>query len=117
MCPTQWMCRAHLLGEHRELHALVGIIRRGTSLDGYAANGLIETGSILARHEQLVAEMTARGYQHHSPLIYQDDISFGVVDRESAATELARRCSHCRSMMPVKNLPATQTQGTQFVIE
>lgn len=89
------MCRAHLLGEHRELHALVGTIQRGTSLDGYVRNNLIETRSISVRHHALVTEMLRRGYRHHSPLSYADTVDAGTVDRLAAQVELHRRCPEC----------------------
>lgn len=98
MVPPQTMCRAHLLGEHRELHALVGTIRRGTSLDGYVRNNLIETRSISVRHRALVTEMLRRGYRHHSPLFYVDTVDAGTVDRLAAQLELHRRCAKCASL-------------------
>jgi hypothetical protein len=65
------LCRAHLLGEHRELHGLWNILTRG--LRGYSAHPetrrwVGRLGALYRRHELLVAEMTARGYRHSSPL-------------------------------------------------
>ena len=65
------LCRAHLLGEHRELHGLWNILTQGKT--GYANHPetLRWVGRIKAlynRHEALVAEMTRRGYEHASPL-------------------------------------------------
>ncbi len=68
MIDPKLMCRKHLLGEHRELHALVGILKKGTGIQGYLDNNLIETHNIVNRHEELVKEMTNRGYSHKSPL-------------------------------------------------
>ena len=65
------LCRNHLLGEHRELHAMWTIITE--SKKGY----LMHPGTIrwkgklkvmYLRHEELVAEMVKRGYNHRSPL-------------------------------------------------
>ena len=62
------LCRQHLLGEHVELHMMVGTLNKGISMEGYYARGLVDTDQIEARHEALVAEMTARGMKHKSPL-------------------------------------------------
>ena len=65
------LCRNHLLGEHRELHAVWTILTQGKK--GYAAHPetLRWQGKLKAlylRHERLVAEMRRRGYGHYSPL-------------------------------------------------
>lgn len=65
------LCRGHLLGEHRELHAIWSVIVNGKM--GYARHpetlrwrGKLE--ALYGRHEALVVEMNNRGYQHRSPL-------------------------------------------------
>ncbi len=65
------LCRKHLLGEHRELHAVWAILTQGKR--GYANHP--ETlrwhgrlAALYRRHEALVAEMTQRGYRHATPL-------------------------------------------------
>ena len=65
------LCRNHLLGEHRELHAVWSVITKRKK--GYATHP--ETvrwrGKLMAlyiRHEALVDEMYSRGYAHKSPL-------------------------------------------------
>ena len=65
------LCRAHLLGEHRELHGLWNILTQGKV--GYSRHPetLRWKGKLAAlhrRHEALVAEMARRGYAHASPL-------------------------------------------------
>lgn len=94
----QEMCRAHLLGEHREMHALVGIIRAGKSLDGYLRNKLIDTSRIQERHDVLAVEMGRRGYRHNSPLEYQDVLGLDSIDVDANRRELARRCDDCAEM-------------------
>lgn len=96
MVPPAVLCRQHLLGEHREMHALVGIIASGKNLSGYLSNGLICTGSIQERHDALVAEMTARGYRHLSPLSYRPVTSVGDVSIEASIYELRKRCAACK---------------------
>ena len=62
MLPTAGMCRKHLLGEHVELHMLLGSLRRGKSIEGFLSGGLVDPQCIFARHQELVAEMTRRGF-------------------------------------------------------
>jgi hypothetical protein len=89
------MCAQHLLGEHVELHMIVGAINKGKSLEGFYSAGLIDTRVIVARHEQLVAEMIARGMKHKSPLPAFVNPERGYVT-PLADLELRNRCSLCR---------------------
>ena len=93
----QVMCRKHLLGEHVEMHMLVGTIARGKSLAGYVAKGLIDTTQIQSRHDALAQEMLARGYKHKSPLVVPPVEAMGHVDSLASIKELARRCELCAS--------------------
>jgi hypothetical protein len=65
------LCRNHLLGEHRELHAIWSILVNGKK--GYAHHpetlrwkGKLK--ALFARHDDLIREMQKRGYRHTSPL-------------------------------------------------
>lgn len=65
------LCREHLLGEHREVHAIWSVLTQNKK--GYARHPetLRWRGKLKAlflRHEKLVKEMTRRSYNHHSPL-------------------------------------------------
>ena len=69
--PPENLCRNHLLGEHREIHAVWSVITERKK--GYATHP--ETtrwrGRLMAlyiRHEALIDEMHSRGYAHMSPL-------------------------------------------------
>jgi hypothetical protein len=69
--PPCCLCRQHLLGEHRELHALWTILTQGKT--GYLRHPETirwqgKLAALYARHEQEVAEMERRGYRHGSPL-------------------------------------------------
>lgn len=69
--PAEELDRQHLLGEHRELHALWTILTEGKS--GYrhhpeTLRWIGKLGALFRRHDELVHEMTRRGYHHHSPL-------------------------------------------------
>src|SRR5215218_6455145 len=65
------LCDQHLLGEHRELHAIWSVLTTGKR--GYANHP--ETlrwrgrlAALYARHEAEVAELSRRGFRHASPL-------------------------------------------------
>lgn len=65
------LCRQHLLGEHRELHAIWAVLTQGKR--GYSRHPetLRWAGRLRAlhrRHERLVEEMRSRSYRHGSPL-------------------------------------------------
>jgi hypothetical protein len=69
--PVGRLCRNHLLGEHRELHAIWNIITLGKK--GYATHPETrrwrgKLRALFLRHEAQVAEMARRQYQHHTPL-------------------------------------------------
>ena len=65
------LCRNHLLGEHRELHAIWSVLVNGKK--GYARHPETlrwrgKLRALFGRHDALVQEMAVRGYQHRSPL-------------------------------------------------
>ena len=96
MIKPDTLCRKHLLGEHVELHMLVGCIDKGYSIQGYIENGLIDTGNIKSRHEQLSQEMKRRGYNHKSDLkkvIYSGPA--GHVEIQKSLNDLHNRCTDC----------------------
>ncbi len=98
MCSPRILCTNHLLGEHKELHMLVGCIARNKSLNGYVENGLIETHNIKARHDALVREMGRRGWPsglNHKTPISEIDLKLGRVNRSASLEDLLRRCRLC----------------------
>lgn len=65
------LCRAHLLGEHRELHGLWNILTMGKvgySMHPETRRWVGRLAALYNRHASLVVEMQARGYRHVSPL-------------------------------------------------
>lgn len=67
----KYLCRQHLLGEHRELHAIWSVLTNNKK--GYRRHPetLRWQGKLKAlynRHRELAAEMEKRGYHHQSPL-------------------------------------------------
>lgn len=113
------LCRQHLLGEHRELHTMVGSIRKGISLTKYLETGLIDTRMIKSRHTVIVGEMERRGYQHKSSLTYQDKIKSGFIDLGVNIQDLIDRCPRCRAriikeqMKDGKDIPPSFTHGNR----
>ena len=94
------MCDQHLLGEHVELHMLVGTLVRKRSVAGFVENKLIEVHNVRRRHAELVAEMTRRGMKHKSPLPPFRAIKLGKVSVRANLIELASRCQDCRARRP-----------------
>lgn len=98
------MCRKHLLGEHVELHMLLGSLNKSKSISGFIENGLLEPLEISNRHDALVSEMLKRGYNHKSPLYFNisDYQQYGnqlesKVDKIKSLNDLLSRCPDCKS--------------------
>jgi len=95
------LCRAHLLGEHREVHTFTESIKRKISMDGYIELGLLDPSKLQTRHTELVEEMTRRGYGHYSPF-EEVDTSYikgtPYIDPQANLKELASRCEECRRL-------------------
>lgn len=98
MVDPRIMCRQHLLGEHVEIHMLVGTLSRGKTVKGYLEKGLLEVHSLYARHGELVEEMKRRGYRHCSDLDekWRTVEKRGTVDRKKSFEELLKRCPRCK---------------------
>ncbi len=65
------LCRNHLLGEHRELHAVWSVLtknKKGYSRHPETLRWKNKLRPLYLRHERLVREMRKRGYKHKSPL-------------------------------------------------
>ncbi len=69
--PPEKLCRNHLLGEHREIHAVWTIItcsKKGYSSHPETIRWKGKLKALYLRHEIVTAEMSRRGYKHFSPL-------------------------------------------------
>ncbi|MCX6661728.1 MAG: pyrimidine dimer DNA glycosylase/endonuclease V [Euryarchaeota archaeon] len=69
--PPEQLCRNHLLGEHRELHAIWSILihnKKGYSHHPETVRWRGKQKALYLRHEALVEEMEQRKYHHQSPL-------------------------------------------------
>lgn len=97
------LCRNHLLGEHREMHQEVGTLRNhphGRAIvEGHAERGQVDTRKLQERHDELVEEMERRGFEHDSPLAYEDELALGTIDVAANREDLAERCDACRERM------------------
>ena len=65
------LCRNHLLGEHRELHAIWSILtknKKGYSKHPETLRWKNKLAALYARHQEFVKEMKNRGYNHYSNL-------------------------------------------------
>jgi hypothetical protein len=104
------MCKNHLLGEHKEIHQLIGQLKKKMSIDGYIKNNCIEISSIESRHNEIVNEMISRGYNHMSPIPSQKEINSiskylpesqrsYIVDVKSSNKDRYARCDSCLRMV------------------
>jgi hypothetical protein len=96
MVDPEKLCRNHLLGEHKELHQLIGSINKRKSVKGHIEKGQVEIHKIKDRHEELVREMLRRGYKHNSPLPKFKDYIAGEINIFENEKELAKRCRNCK---------------------
>ena len=96
--PTK-MCRNHLIGEHQECHTIVKCVRQGkiNKLIGHFVRGQINTEKVKQRHDELVEEMKNRGYEHNSPMNYENIIDLGepTINVNYNERVLDDRCKHC----------------------
>jgi hypothetical protein len=68
------LCRNHLLGEHRELHAIWSILtknKKGYSRHPETLRWKGKLAALYLRHKLLIKEMEDRGYRHYSKLNYR----------------------------------------------
>jgi hypothetical protein len=69
--PPNKLCNAHLLGEHRELHAIWSIIinnKKGYAKHPETLRWYGKLKALYLTHEKIVKEMKKRGFNHYSHL-------------------------------------------------
>ena len=97
MVDPKLLCRKHLLGEHGEIHKHRHNFVKRHNMTGRA--GQIDPKAMGSRHDELVAEMQRRGYNHASPYT-QPDISYlpdmPAIDIEANLLDLTNRCDACK---------------------
>jgi hypothetical protein len=103
MIEPHLLCRQHLLGEHYELHMLVGSLRKGRRIDGYLLRRFIDPSSIYTRHAALEKEIRSRGGNPQSPLNEKECRAFAEwyganpIDPGESMSALSSRCEACRN--------------------
>ena len=103
MVKPEYLCRNHLLGEHKEIHQAIGSIIKGKSIKGHIEKGQIEVHNLKNRHKQLVKELKRRGYKHLSPLKKFKSYNAGKIDIQKNYAELEKRCKNCRKLIKEGN--------------
>lgn len=109
MVPTEIMCNQHLIGCHKEIHQLVGSLRKKHSIDGYIRNNCVEPLSVITRHNAIVEEMIKRGMNHFSPIIDNNELTTLLeylpkeqvnyrVDVEASLKDITTRCGMCHNL-------------------
>jgi hypothetical protein len=81
----KYLCRVHLLAEHRELHGLWNILTKHEGKGGYSRHPetlrwVGKQKALYLRHEILVEEFKRRRYSHLSPLEKKFAIGSGSQD-------------------------------------
>jgi hypothetical protein len=83
----KYLCRKHLLAEHRELHGLWNILtkHRKRGMVGYSRHPetlrwVGKRKALFYRHEQLIKEFSRRKYSHYSKLNKKYATGSGVQD-------------------------------------
>ncbi len=74
-----YLNRQSLLGEHREIHAILSIItndKKGYAQHPETLRWKDRLGTLKHRHDLVVSEMRLRGYQHHSPVTVQEALAW-----------------------------------------
>lgn len=69
--PVECLCKNHLLGEHKELHAIwtALVLGRGCVKHPEALRWQDHLPALVLRHDRQVQEMKKRGFKHKSPLL------------------------------------------------
>lgn len=101
MVNPKLLCRQHLLGEHKELHQLLGSLKAGKSILGHIKDKQVDPISIKERHQEIKFEMMRRGYNHNSDLSFEEkniikDARSVDIDSKSNLKELKERCEDCK---------------------
>jgi hypothetical protein len=86
----------------------VGTINKGTKVDGYISNDLLQIQSLRERHDKIAEELKRRNFETHG--IVKDHKTplknFNInyckhieIDKDRNEKELYRRCEACRRRM------------------
>lgn len=99
MVNPRFLCDQHLLGEHNELHSLVGSAN-GDGRDWVrrlAKQGYLNLEKVQSRHHKIAQEMRRRGMNHDSSIFFINDFDVtGEVDTNESLKVLQERCADCK---------------------
>jgi hypothetical protein len=90
--PISELCDNHLLGEHRELHALWNILtknKKGYSNHPETKRWVGKLRALYQRHEAEVVEISKRGWSHTSPL--DENLATGSAIQDELIDSLDRQ--------------------------
>lgn len=103
------LCNVHLVSEHREMHMMIGSLRKDAKrLTWHVRSGILEPYRVFDRHNELAAEMQERGFHHRTPVESVPDghgLAEGFVCEVRSRTELSRRCEWCRARLDAQDYP------------
>ena len=123
------LCRQHLLGEHKELHMIIGAMEAKRSLAGHIMGRQLDLSRIATRHEALVREMERRGWKGHKTPVnvwkFWRTLAHwckafpaeAMMARELPADErenlrvLYNRCAECRKLLERLDDPGFPSPG------
>lgn len=109
--PTRWLCDKHLLGQHVELHMILGSMKKKKNLGKLLTNGCVSLTSVNFFHLMTVIEMQRRDMKHNSPMDlcetsaalheYCKSFPYANIDQELPSLKdslnlLFGRCLKCR---------------------
>lgn len=107
------LCRAHLLGEHREIHAISKIIERGPTSPYYkhpeVQRWIEQEYKLWLRHGSVVDDMLFRGYKHKSPLKFTHDQG-GTLKLINTFSEQVKILAQKRAEIPACKCDITSMQ-------
>lgn len=90
--PPSILCDKHLLGEHRELHAIWCVLtnnKKGYSKHPETLRWKGKLAALYARHEALIEEFNKRGFKHYSPL--NRDLASGLAAQDTYVNTVAEQ--------------------------
>lgn len=90
------MCNRHLLGEHKEMHQVVGMLNARKSVKGHVEYSQLEVYNIKKRHDEIVKEMKRRSFKHKFPLPKFKSFKAGRIDLDFNEKDLVSSCQECR---------------------
>lgn len=124
MVDPKVLCLQHLLGEHKEIHMWIGVLRKYGARDGNGyLQGLLDITNIKTRHDELVVELARRGYpsgvNHQTPVDASEVSEFirlyanleTPIDVTANLKELNRRCGRCTGLQRKNGITVDQSEA------